>query len=57
MMTTEALHGLAAEIDEVRGEAVARLDSLESGTLATEWEREFLGPKGRVTTLLRGLGA
>ncbi len=56
-MKTEESHGLAVEIARVREEAIARLDSLKSRDEATAWERDFLGAKGRVTALLRGLGA
>ena len=56
-MRTEESHGLTADIDDVRNEAIARLGSLDSAAQADEWEREFVGPKGKVTALLRGLGA
>jgi phenylalanyl-tRNA synthetase alpha chain len=56
-MRTEESHGLTADIDDVRNEAIARLGSLDSAAQADEWEREFVGPKGKGTALLRGLGA
>jgi len=49
-------HGLSREIDTVRREALDHLDTLRSALDATLWEGAFLGPKGQVTSLLRGLG-
>jgi phenylalanyl-tRNA synthetase alpha chain len=54
MDTTE--HGLARELETVRVEGLAALQSLTSASDASEWESGYLGPKGRVTLLLRGLG-
>lgn len=56
-MATDQRHGVAQDIDALRSTALARLESLQSVADAGEWEREFLGPKGKVTGLLRGLGA
>lgn len=53
---TDQLHGLATEIEQIRDGSLARLESLQSVDESIAWEREFLGPKGRVTLLLRGLG-
>jgi phenylalanyl-tRNA synthetase alpha chain len=49
-------HGLSQQIDDLRAEAMDRLAGLQSASEATTWERDYLGPKGRVTALLRGLG-
>jgi phenylalanyl-tRNA synthetase alpha chain len=49
-------HGLAADIARVRAEAIAGLAHLTEHNAAEEWERHWLGPKGEVTLLLRGLG-
>lgn len=51
-----AQHGLASELDDVRTEGLASLQSLITAADASEWESAYLGPKGRVTMLLRGLG-
>ena len=53
---TDQLHGLTKDIDSLREEALSRLESLQSVDDSVAWEREFLGPKGKMTTLLRGLG-
>ncbi|MBA2775896.1 MAG: phenylalanine--tRNA ligase subunit alpha [Chloroflexia bacterium] len=53
---TTIQHGLSREIDTVRREALDHLDTLRSASDATLWEGAFLGPKGQVTSLLRGLG-
>lgn len=50
-------HGLSREIDAVRRDALEQLASLTAATDAAQWETAFLGPKGQVTSLLRGLGA
>jgi phenylalanyl-tRNA synthetase alpha chain len=49
-------HGLAADIARIRDEAVAGLANLADSATVEEWERSWLGPKGQVTLLLRGLG-
>ncbi|MBA3274266.1 MAG: phenylalanine--tRNA ligase subunit alpha, partial [Chloroflexia bacterium] len=54
MSTAE--HGLASDIEAVRTEALDRLKTLATAAEAAEWESTYLGPKGRVTLLLRGLG-
>jgi len=54
---TDHLHGLAAVIESVRDAALEQLESLQSTDETTSWERAFLGPKGQVTVLLRGLGS
>ncbi len=51
-----AQHGLAADVETVRAEALNRLEALATAADAAEWESAYLGPKGRVTMLLRGLG-
>lgn len=53
---SQVTHGLSTAIDEVTAEAAGRLGELSSLPDATAWEAEFLGPKGKVTLLLRGLG-
>ncbi len=50
-------HGLSMEVETLRADALERLNGLSSADDASTWEREFLGPKGRVTALLRGLGS
>lgn len=52
----QATHGLSADIDHLRAEAMEKLATLASAAEAADWERHYLGPKGAVTALLRGLG-
>ena len=54
-MSTQ-VHGLSAEIERVRTDALQQLGSLTVAADAVDWETAYLGPKGRVTLLLRGLG-
>jgi phenylalanyl-tRNA synthetase alpha chain len=49
-------HGLSHEIETLRQAALDRLSQLTDAAEAVEWEREYLGGKGAVTALLRGLG-
>ena len=49
-------HGLSGQIDSLRDEALGKLEQLSTAADATEWEKEYLGSKGAVTALLRGLG-
>lgn len=44
------------DLDGLRAEALAGLQTLATATDAEVWERDYLGPKGKVTALLRGLG-
>lgn len=44
------------DLDGLRAEALAGLQTLATATDAKVWERDYLGPKGKVTALLRGLG-
>ena len=53
---SEEVHGLTTDIERVRADALEQLASLAAPTEAVAWEAEFLGSKGRVTLLLRGLG-
>jgi phenylalanyl-tRNA synthetase alpha chain len=53
---SQVQHGLSLEIDSLRKDALERLQTLSNAAEATAWERELLGPRGRVTALLRGLG-
>ncbi|MDQ3540078.1 MAG: phenylalanine--tRNA ligase subunit alpha [Chloroflexota bacterium] len=53
---SQVQHGLSQEIETLRSAALDQLDTLSTATEASDWEREFLGPKGKVTALLRGLG-
>jgi phenylalanyl-tRNA synthetase alpha chain len=58
-MSTEQLqqrHGLASEIERIRAEAMSDIGSLDDLAAAEAWERAWLGPKGQVTAILRGLG-
>ncbi|MBA2278002.1 MAG: phenylalanine--tRNA ligase subunit alpha [Chloroflexia bacterium] len=52
---THATHALSDEITTLRDAAVTALATVESLDKAIAWERAYLGPKGRVTSLLRGL--
>ncbi|HWV23889.1 MAG TPA: phenylalanine--tRNA ligase subunit alpha [Thermomicrobiales bacterium] len=52
----EATHGLSADIDRLRTEAIEKLAALTTASNAAEWEKHYLGGKGAVTALLRGLG-
>jgi phenylalanyl-tRNA synthetase alpha chain len=49
-------HGLSGEIETARSEALAALADMPDAATAEAWERQWLGPKGTVTLLLRGLG-
>jgi phenylalanyl-tRNA synthetase alpha chain len=53
----EHVHGLCSEIASIRIEALQRLADLTTLSDASDWESDYLGPKGSVTLLLRGLGA
>lgn len=44
------------DLDGLKAEALAGLQTLTTATDAEAWERDYLGPKGKVTALLRGLG-
>ncbi|MDQ3044548.1 MAG: phenylalanine--tRNA ligase subunit alpha [Chloroflexota bacterium] len=48
---------LTIDAANVRTAALAALKAVDSLTAATNWERTYLGPKGEVTRLLRGLGS
>lgn len=52
----EVQHGLATQIELIRADAEAELAGLGSVNDAERWEVTYLGPKGRVTLLLRTLG-
>lgn len=52
----ETQHGLSQDIDSLRQRAMEQLETLTNAAEAGDWEREFLGGKGAVTALLRGLG-
>lgn len=54
---SQVQHGLTQEMEHLRSAALDQLDKLSTAEDASDWEREYLGPKGRVTGLLRGLGA
>lgn len=53
---SQPAHGLSQDIDNLRFEAMTELEGLQTAADAMEWEREYLGNKGAVTALLRGLG-
>jgi phenylalanyl-tRNA synthetase alpha chain len=53
---TDIQHGLTQDIENLRRRAMAGLQVLSDAAEAAEWEKEFLGGKGAVTALLRGLG-
>lgn len=54
-MSTD-VHGLTADIETIRTDALHELGTLTDEIAAAAWEAAFLGPKGQVTLLLRGLG-
>jgi phenylalanyl-tRNA synthetase alpha chain len=49
-------HGLATDIEQVKRDALEALAGLANASDAAAWEATYLGPRGRVTALLRGLG-
>jgi phenylalanyl-tRNA synthetase alpha chain len=57
MVVQEEQHGLSEQLARIESEAKARLHAIDSLSAADAWEREWLGAKGAVTLLLRGLGA
>jgi phenylalanyl-tRNA synthetase alpha chain len=44
-------------VEELKAAAVASLDSADSSELLESWRVGFMGRKGRLTALLRGLGS
>lgn len=48
---------LREEIEEARRAALAALDKAGDSAALDEWNREYLGKKGRMTALFRGVGA
>ncbi len=46
-----------ANLDEIRGRALAALETVANPADAEAWERTFLGAKGEVTAFLRRLGS
>ncbi|HEX9987272.1 MAG TPA: phenylalanine--tRNA ligase subunit alpha [Chloroflexia bacterium] len=48
---------LQEQIEESRREALLALAQVENGSGLEEWNREYLGKKGRMTGLFRGVGA
>jgi len=53
---TTVNEGTSFDLDGLRSEALESLRTLADAAAAHAWERDFLGPKGKVTALLRGLG-
>src|SRR5690606_14262040 len=49
-------HGLTDRIAEARAKATEQLGTLDSPDAVVSWEREWLGPKGEITQMLRSLG-
>ncbi|MDQ6693126.1 MAG: phenylalanine--tRNA ligase subunit alpha [Chloroflexota bacterium] len=47
---------LQEQIDEARQEALQSLTGSATGAALEEWNREYLGKKGRLTALFRGVG-
>lgn len=45
------------DISAIRDEALERLASLETADDAESWERDYIGPKGKVKIFQRGLGS
>jgi phenylalanyl-tRNA synthetase alpha chain len=48
---------LAEQIEQARREALDALDGAHDSATLEEWNREYLGKKGRLTALFRGVGA
>jgi phenylalanyl-tRNA synthetase alpha chain len=44
------------DLEGLKAEAIAGLQALATASDADAWERDYLGPKGKITALLRGLG-
>lgn len=55
-MSTQT-HGLSEKIAEARAQATDQLDALDSLEAVVAWERDWLGPKGEITQMLRSLGS
>lgn len=55
-MSTQT-HGLSEKIAEARAQATNQLDALDSLEAVVAWERDWLGPKGEITQMLRSLGS
>ena len=55
--TLSMTQGNPLDLNELKTEALASLNALTDIAGADTWERDYLGPKGKVTALLRGLGA
>ncbi len=54
-MSTQT-HGLSDKIAEARAKATDQLGALDSHDAVVAWERDWLGPKGEITQMLRSLG-
>jgi phenylalanyl-tRNA synthetase alpha chain len=54
-MSTQT-HGLSQRIAEARTQATEALGSLDDPEAVQAWERDWLGPKGEITLMLRSLG-
>ena len=48
---------LAEQIEQARQEALGTLSTAHDSAGLEEWNREYLGKKGRLTALFRGVGA
>lgn len=55
--TQSIIQGNPLDLNTLKTEALASLNALTDSVGADDWERDYLGPKGKVTALLRGLGA
>jgi phenylalanyl-tRNA synthetase alpha chain len=55
-MSTQT-HGLTDRIAEARAKANEQLGTLHSADAVASWERDWLGPKGEITQMLRSLGS
>lgn len=54
MTQTDGSNGM--DLTQVRREALDRMETLATAEEASEWERDYLGPKGAVKLFQRGLG-
>ena len=53
---TESVRAMLEQLDKLRDEALGDLEGLGEVEALPEWYRSYLGRKGRLTEVLRGLG-
>ena len=51
------MSGIADQVELLRGEALAALGRAKTQPELQDWHRDFLGRKGRITALMRSVGA